>query len=217
MTPSGFRALNFTRRDENDMTATARELLNNLRERRSVRRFSSEAIPLDAVRLAIETAAQAPSGANRQPWSFVLVTRPEVKARLRQSAEEGERAFYGNPASRNWVNDLEHLGTDADKAFIEEAPALIAVFAQSVGDEGEQHYYVKESVGIACGFLVAALHLIGLATLTYTPSKMRFLGELLDRPANERPYLLIPVGYPAEGCEVPDIARKGRAEFLTEM
>jgi nitroreductase len=180
-----------------------------------VRDFSDEPIPDDVVERCIETAAQAPSGANKQPWTFVLVTDPAIKSEIRAAAEAEERAFYAGRAPPRWLADLEPLGTDADKPFLEEAPVLIVVFAQRRGASAdERHYYVSESVGIACGFLLAALHDAGLAALTHTPSPMAFLAEILERPATERAYLLIPVGYPAAGCQVPRIERKSLAEVL---
>ncbi len=211
------RPLEFRRRSEAESRARADALFDDLRRRRSVREFSPDPIPLDVVRRCIETAAQAPSGANKQPWTFVLVTDPAVKSRIREAAEEEERAFYAGRAGDRWLDDLAPLGTDEHKPFLEIAPALIVVFAQLHGGTKQaRHYYVQESVGIATGFLLAALHHAGFATLTHTPSPMRFLGDILDRPRHERAYLLIPVGYPAAGCEVPDIDRKARAEVLIE-
>jgi iodotyrosine deiodinase len=171
---------------------------------------------MDVVRTAIASAAQAPSGANKQPWTFVLVTDPAVKQAIRKAAEKEESAFYESRASTEWLDDLAPLGTDEKKPFLEEAPALIVVFAQSAGSHGAKHYYVKESVGIACGFLLASLHMAGLATLTHTPSPMNFLAEVLERPPNERAFLLIPVGYPQTDCNVPDIRRKESADYLIE-
>jgi len=208
--------LEFRRLPESKMRAQVQQLFEQLAQRRTVRHFSPEPIPLEVVRQAIHVAAQAPSGANKQPWTFVLVTDPELKRRIREGAEAEERAFYGGRASREWLEDLAALGTDADKPFLEIAPALIAVFAQSRSAGGRKHYYVKESVGIACGMLLATLHLAGLATLTHTPSPMEFLGKILGRPSYEKPFLLIPVGYPAHGCQVPDLNRKRLEEVLVE-
>lgn len=176
---------------------------------------SSEPVPRDVLVRCIHAAATAPSGANKQPWTFVLITDPTCKRRIREAAEQEEREFYGSRAPKRWLDDLAALGTDAEKPFLEIAPALIVVFAQKHGAEAdERHYYVSESVGIAVGILLAALQHVGLATLTHTPSPMGFLGEVLGRPANERAYVVIPVGYPADGCQVPDIARKPLSEVL---
>jgi len=211
------RPLAFTRRPPAEMSARARAFCEELRARRSVRDFSDEPVPRGVLSACVEAAAQAPSGANKQPWTFVLVTDPELKARIRAAAEEEEAAFYGGRAPERWLEDLAPLGTDADKPFLTTAPALIVVFAQRHGaSPDERHYYVNESVGIAVGFLLAALHHAGLATLTHTPSPMGFLAGILGRPANERAYLLIPVGFPAPGCQVPDIQRKPLDEVLLE-
>ncbi|MCK6538337.1 MAG: nitroreductase family protein [Polyangiaceae bacterium] len=210
--------LEFSRISEAEMRARAEAFLERMRTRRSVRSFSPEPIPLDVVKTAIAAAATAPSGANKQPWTFVLVTDPVTKRAIRQAAEAEERAFYGGRAPERWLRDLEPLGTNADKPFLETAPCLIVVFAQRHGaSDEERHYYVQESVGIAAGFLIAALHDAGLATLTHTPSPMAFLGEVLGRPKHERAFLLMPVGYPAAGCEVPGITRKSMAEVLVEV
>lgn len=193
------------------MMADARQFLDVALERRSVRAFSPEPVPQQVIDLAIEAASSAPSGANMQPWTFVVVRDPETKRRIREAAEEEERINYSGRMSPEWVKALAPLGTDWRKEFLETAPLLIVVFRQDYHvEDGERikHYYVTESVGIATGFLLAALNWAGLATLTHTPSPMGFLGEILERPAWERPFLLIPTGYPAEGCEVPDIARK---------
>lgn len=209
--------LSFQRLEPSRMQTRIDELLEGARTRRTVRHFSSDPIPLDVVRRAIQVAAQAPSGANKQPWTFVLVTDAETKKRIRAGAEEEERQFYGGRAPDDWLHDLEPLGTDANKPFLEEAPALIAVFAQSKADDGSKHYYVQESVGLASGMLLLGLHLAGLATLTHTPSPMGFLREILGRPQNERPFLLIPVGYPAKDCQVPAIERKPLSAVLVEV
>ncbi len=208
----GFVPLSFRRYPEEEMRERARSLDGELQRRRSVRHFSSEPVPLDVVDRCIETAGSAPSGAHKQPWTFVVVTDPELKRAIRVAAEEEERENYSGRMNPEWIEDLEPLGTDANKPFLEEAPALIVVLRQAWGGEedGErrQHYYTHESVGLASGFLLAALHHAGLATLTHTPSPMGFLAKVLGRPSSEKPFLLIPVGYPAEGCEVPDLVRK---------
>lgn len=182
-----------------------------MRSRRSVRQFSPRPVPQKAIESIIETATLAPSGANRQPWRFVAVQDAELKRQIREGAEAEEREFYAGRAGETWLEDLSHLGTDADKGFLEVAPWLIVVFRLSVGDDGSKVYYAEESVGIATGMLLAAAHHAGLATLTHTPSPMRFLSELLKRPANERPYMLIPVGYRADDCRVPAAAMERRA------
>lgn len=209
-------SLTFERSSAAEMRDRAEAFRDQLADRRSVRHFSTDAIPLDVVRTVISTAARAPSGANKQPWTFALVTDPTIKKAIRLAAEEEEQAFYGGRAPEAWLADLAPLGTDASKPFLEDAPALIVLFAQATAADGSKHYYVKESVGIAAGFLIAGLHLAGLATLTHTPSPMGFLGTILGRPAHEKAYLLLPVGYPADGCEVPVIRRKPLDEVLIE-
>ena len=212
------RRLNFTRLTGKESLDCAVAFRDKLRQRRSVREFSDEPISLDALRACIEAAASAPSGANKQPWSFVLVTDPSVKSKIRQAAEAQELSFYGGRAGDRWLADLHPLGTDASKPFLETAPALIVVFAlRSGAEKDDRHYYVSESVGIAAGILIAGLHLSGFATLTHTPAPMGFLREILGRSANERPFLLIPVGLPVEGCTVPDISRKPLDEVLVQV
>lgn len=209
--------LDFERATEETMRQEATTHLAAMTRRRSVRFFSDAPVPLDVVRSCIDTAAQAPSGANKQPWTFALVTDPETKRRIREAAEEEERTFYGGRAPDTWLDDLAPLGTHADKPFLETAPALVVVFAQRYGsNKADRHYYVSESVGIACGFLITALHRAGLATLTHTPSPMGFLSEILGRPDNERAYLLLPIGYPTDDCVVPAIDRKPRESYLVE-
>jgi iodotyrosine deiodinase len=188
-----------------------------MRERRSVRAFSSEPVPVELVENAIATAGTAPSGAHQQPWTFVVVSDPELKRRMRVAAEEEERRGYEGRMSDEWLQALARLGTDWRKPHIQDAPYVIVVFEQAYGlAEGRKvkHYYVRESVGIAVGLLLASLHLAGLATLTHTPSPMGFLARLLGRPENERAYVLIPVGYPAGGAVVPDLERKPLDEIL---
>ncbi len=213
--------LDFARLPADDMRRRADDFLRTMQRRRSVREFSDAPIPLDVVRQAILAAGAAPSGAHMQPWTFVLVTDPAKKREIRLAAEAEERETYDHRMSDEWRAALAPLGTDWEKPFIERAPALVVVFRQDWGTHPDgarrKHYYVQESCGIAVGFLIAALHHAGLATLTHTPSPMGFLARILGRPDNERPYLLLPVGYPAEGCRVPDLARKDLGEILVEF
>jgi iodotyrosine deiodinase len=204
-----------------EMLAAAREFLEMIRKRRTVRDFSPEPIPDGVLELAIEAANLAPSGANMQPWKFVVVKDPALKKRIRLAAEEEEFENYNGRMPDEWLRALAPLQTDWHKEFLEIAPALIVVFKEDYGIDPEDghhvaHYYVNESVGIACGFLLAALNAAGLATLTHTPSPMGFLRELLGRPKNEKAYVLIPVGYRAEGCRVPDIPKKTLGEVMIE-
>ncbi len=202
-----------------EMRERAREFAAELRRRRSVRDFSDRPVPRDVIEECLVAAASAPSGANRQPWHFVVVSDPGVKRRLREAAESEERAFYSGRAPREWLDALAPLGTDADKPFLERAPYLIIVFAQSFGRGPEgakiKNYYVSESVGIATGMLLTALHHAGLVALTHTPSPMKFLGEILGRPEEERPFLILVVGYPDEGARVPVIEKKRLEEIVT--
>lgn len=195
-----------------DMQARARDFAADLHRRRTVRDFSSRPIPEGVLDDCIRAAGSAPSGANLQPWHFVVITDASVKARIRAAAEAEEREFYSTRATPEWIAALEPLGTDANKPFLETAPALIAIFAEAYGEHADgtrvKHYYATESVGIATGLLIATLHHAGLVSLTHTPSPMGFLNEILGRPTRERPFLLLVVGYPAEGAAVPDIARK---------
>lgn len=204
-----------------EMRARSEEFFEFMARRHSTRDFADRPIPLDVIDRCLETAGRAPSGANLQPWHFVVVTSPEIKRQIRLAAEEEERAFYEGRASEEWLEALAPLGTDPDKSFIERAGCLIVIFAQSFGvrEDGSKikHYYVPESVGIATGFLIAALHNVGLACLTHTPSPMGFLGEILGRPKNERAYVNLVVGYPAEDATVPVHAtqKKALAEFVS--
>ncbi len=187
--------------------------------RRSVRQFSNRPIPRDIIEDCLRAAGSAPSGANKQPWHFAVVSDPAVKRKIRDAAEAEELEFYGERAPDEWLEALEPLGTDEHKPFLESSPYLIAIFAESygLGPEGDKikNYYVQESVGIATGVLITAVHNAGLVSLTHTPSPMGFLNEILGRPENERPFLLLVVGYPAEDALVPDIPRKHLAEIST--
>lgn len=195
-----------------EMRNRARAFYEDLRRRRTVRDFSDRDIPSDIVEDCIRAAGTAPSGAHMQPWHFVVVREPGIKRRIRVAAEAEEREFYANRAPPEWLAALERLGTDSDKAFLETAPCLIAIFAKRYGvdERGDRykHYYVQESVGIATGMLITALHHAGLVTLTHTPSPMNFLSSILERPENERPFLLLVAGYPAPGARVPDLDRQ---------
>jgi len=196
---------------EEAMSAKAESFYHRLKTRRTIRGFSPDPIPDSVLRQAILAAGTAPNGANLQPWHFAVVKSPALKREIRLAAEEEERAFYGGRAPDEWLETLAPLGTDADKPFLETAPALIAIFTKSkvTGEDGElkKTYYPKESVGIATGFLIAALHEAGLGTLTHTPSPMQFLNKILKRPAEEKPFLLLVVGYPSPDCTVPAIEK----------
>jgi len=210
--------LAFERLSVEQMHARGRELLADLGRRRSVREFAPDPVPRALIELAIATAGTAPSGANRQPWHFVAVADPVVKAEIRRAAEAEERAFYeGGRATPEWLTALAPLGTSWQKPFLETAPWLVAVFKQIAAREADgaagPNYYVSESVGIACGLFIAAIHRMGLATLTHTPQPMRFLSRILERPDTERPYILFPIGYPQPDCRVPAIGRKSLAEI----
>ena len=187
--------------------------------RRTVREFSDRPVPRDIIETALRAAGTAPSGANLQPWHFVVVSGAETKQKIRVAAEVEEREFYEHRASTEWLEALRPLGTDSDKPFLETAPYLIAVFLQKFGElpDGRKvkHYYPVESTGIATGILITALHEAGLATLTHTPSPMKFLNEILGRPKSERPFLLLVVGYPADDAVVPDIERKSLEDFTS--
>lgn len=206
-----FKNLQYQKPNEKDMVSRASDFYKMMQTRRSVRHFSKQNIPLKVIESIINTAATAPSGANKQPWKFVIIKDPNIKKQIRLAAEKEEREFYESRAPQTWLNDLEVLGTDWHKEFLEDAPYLIVVFKELYSDEKNdrgKHYYINESVGIACGILIAAIHNAGLVTLTHTPSPMGFLSSILKRPKNEKPFLLLPVGYPAKDAKVPNIARK---------
>ncbi len=220
-----FVRLQFEHLGEAEQRQRAAEFEQRLRGRRTVRHFSSRPVPRELIETAIRIAGRAPSGANQQPWTFVLVSNPDSKRQIRIAAEAEEKESYERRMPDEWLQALAPLGTDWHKDFLETVPYLIVVFRQDYGITREpggiehkvKHYYVQESVGIACGFLIAALHWMGLATLTHTPSPMGFLAKILNRPANEKPYLLLPVGYPADDAEVPDIPKKPLDEILVAV
>ena len=203
---------------EREQSRRSHAFLEAMRRRRSVRAFSRAPVPYELIESAVAAAGTAPSGAHQQPWTFVVVSDPEIKQRIRAAAEEEERRSYESRMPDEWLEALRPLGTDWRKPHIEDAPFLIVVFEQAYGlrEDGSRvkHYYVRESVGIAVGFLLASLEHAGLATLTHTPSPMGFVRAILERPENERPYVLIPVGYPADGCMVPDLVRKPLDKIL---
>lgn len=211
----------FIDRDVKEMQARARAFFDDIKRRHTVREFAGDPVPQEVIETCIAAAGRAPSGANHQPWHFCLVGDKAVKKEIRLAAEEEERAFYDGRAGAEWLEALDPIGTDANKAFLEIAPWLIAVFAQRRGgvEAGmdKKNYYINESVGIACGFLLAALHQAGLATLTHTPKPMTFLNEKLARPSSEKPYLLIVAGKPAANAMIPDHAliKKPLKDILT--
>lgn len=209
----GHVPLEFESVSPEESAARADAFYREMDRRRSVRDFSDRPVPRHLIERAIQTASTAPSGAHMQPWTWVAVSDPDLKRRIREAAEAEEREGYGGRMSDEWLDALAPLGTDWRKPFLETAPWTVVLFAQRYGVTGagekRKHYYVQESCGIAAGLFIAAVHRMGLATLTHTPSPMRFLGELLERPPNEAATILFPVGYPAEGATVPDLQRKG--------
>lgn len=219
MTSPRFVPLHYREYPVAEMQQRAADFYDEMRRRRSVRDFADRAVPREIIEDCVRAAGTAPNGANLQPWHFAVVSDPAVKQRIREGAEAEEREFYARRASDEWKEALTPLGTDANKPFLEIAPYLIVIFAKpyDLAPDGQKtkHYYVSESVGIATGFLIAALHHAGLATLTHTPSPMGFLNEILDRPAHERPYLVLVVGYPAENVQVPAIHKKPLDEIAT--
>lgn len=202
-----------------EMRKRLNDFYTDVNRRRTVREFSDRPVPRDIIETALRAANTAPSGANLQPWHFAVVSGAETKRKIRQAAEVEEREFYTHRASEEWLAALEPLGTDDNKPFLEMAPYLIAVFLQKFGElpDGRKvkHYYPSESTGLATGILITALHMAGLATLTHTPSPMKFLNEILGRPKSERPFLLLVAGYPADDARVPDIKRKPLEDFTS--
>jgi len=216
----GFKSYHTERFSNDEMRSRAEALYEKMDSRRSVRHFSTDEVPLDVVRKCIHIAGTAPSGAHKQPWTFCLVTDPEIRSKIRLAAESEEHKNYHGRMSEEWMDDLKPFGTDHFKPFIENAPGLIIVFKHVYGkaiDGKTTNYYVNESVGIAVGMLLTAFHEVGLVALTHTPSPMSFLAEILERPENERAYLNIPFGFPSNDCEVPDIDRKKLEEIIVEF
>jgi nitroreductase len=220
-----FIPLEFERLEPDEQARRVKDFYELMNGRRSVRSFSSEPVPFELIETAIRTAGTAPSGAHKQPWRFVVVSDPEVKRRIREAAEKEEKESYERRMPEEWKEALAPLGTDWRKEFLETAPYLIVVFRLDYSlrqaEDGStvkiKHYYVQETVGIAVGMLIAALHHGGLATLTHTPSPMKFLREILNRPRNETPFVLLPVGYPSEGATVPKLERKAIEEILVRV
>ena len=221
-----YHKLDFDYLHPDQQLVASKAFMNHMLKRRTVRDFSSEPVPIELIENAIRVAGSAPSGANQQPWTFVVVSDAELKQKIRVAAEAEEKESYERRMSQEWLDALAHLGTDWHKPHIEDAPYLIVVFRKPYEieidpDSGEEkrikHYYSEESVGIAVGFLLTALHLSGLATLTHTPSPMKFLGELLGRPSYERAFVLIPVGYPQEDAQVPLITKKSLDEIMIRL
>ena len=211
----------YCKHPEAEMKRRAFDFYAEMMRRRTVRNFSDQPVDRSIIENCLRTASSAPSGANQQPWRFIVVSDQAVKRQIREAAEKIEREFYSKEATKKWVNALEHLGTAPSKPFLENAPYLIAIFSQRYGysanGEKAQHYYVSESVGIATGMLITALHHAGLVSLTYTPINMRFLNKILSRPSNEKPFMILVVGYPAEDALVPAIQKKSLediAEFV---
>jgi iodotyrosine deiodinase len=216
MNSDTFIPLNFVSPDKESLVRQSSSFYQQMNERRSVRHFSKQEVPREVIENIIKTAGSAPSGANKQPWFFVAVRNKEIKKSIREAAEKEEKEFYESRATEEWLKDLEPIGTNWEKPFLDVAPWIIVVFKRlyDQSEEGRtKNYYVQESVGLACGFLIAAIHNAGLATLTHTPSPMNFLADILGRPANEKPFLLLPVGYAAKDATVPNIKRKSIDEI----
>lgn len=219
MSPTFVPHTEYQARPVDEMKRRAAEFYADVRRRRTVREFADRPVPRDVIENCLRAAGTAPSGANMQPWHFVVVQDPALKQRIRAAAEQEEHEFYHHKAPPEWLDALASLGTDEHKPFLETAPYLIVIFAQDYGVLADgrkiKHYYARESVGIATGILITAVHNAGLVSLTHTPSPMGFLNGLLGRPANERPYMILVVGYPAEGVRVPVITKKGLQEMAT--
>ena len=214
-----FKKLQFQKITFEEMDYNSNQFFQKVSSRRSVRDFSRDDFPIDIIKNCIKSASTAPSGANKQPWHFVIVKDPKIKRKIRKAAEIEEKEFYGGRAPKEWLDDLNQFGTDWNKPFLEEAPYLIVVFSKKfdINDDGTntKNYYVSESVGIASGLLLTALHNAGLVTLTHTPSPMAFLSDILNRPPSDKPYLIIPVGFPSENAEVPNNKKKTFKEICT--
>lgn len=210
---------NYTEHPPQEMLERATAFYEMIKSRRTVREFSERPVDQKIIEQCLLAAGTAPNGANKQPWHFAVISDQEIKSKIREAAEEEEREFYHRRAPEDWLEDLHPFGTDEHKPFLEKAPYLIGIFAQSyhLGESGEKekHYYVKESVGIATGMLITALHNAGLATLTHTPSPMGFLNEIMQRPSHEKAFLLLVVGYPEDGVQVPDITKKPLKEIAS--
>ncbi len=222
MSHSGqFIKLDFEHLTPEEQKQQSEEFLSRMKTRRTVRDYSRKPVPFELIQNAIAAAGTAPSGANQQPWTFVVVSNPELKKKIRDAAEAEEKESYENRMSDEWLEALAPLGTDWHKPHLEDAPYLIVIFreAYGLGENGKKikHYYVDESVGIATGMLITSLHLAGLATLTHTPSPMKFLQEILQRPENERATMILTVGYPADDAEVPDISKKSLDKILVHF
>jgi len=214
------KKLQYTPPSEDDMARASGDFLTFMRQRRTVREFSNRDIPIEVVKNIVSTAASAPSGANKEPWHFTIVKDPGVKRKIRIGAEIEEKAFYKQKAPESWLSDLNKFGTDWHKEFLEDAPYLIIVFKQIYDlNDGKKYknYYVNESVGIACGFLLTAVHRAGLVALTHTPSPMGFLEKICERPQNERAFLLVPIGYPLKDALVPDLQKKQYADYANKI
>ncbi|CAN5683490.1 nitroreductase family protein [soil metagenome] len=218
----GFRPLEFERLPAEESIARSHRFYDLMRRRRTVREFSPDPVPMEVIENAIRVAGTSPSGANQQPWRYVVVGDPEIKRRIREAAEAEEKESYEHRMSQEWLDALEPLGTDWNKPHLTDAPYLIVCFRLDYGLETDaegnevrvKHYYPGESMGISVGMLITALHNAGLATLTHTPSPMKFLNEILERPRNERPFIVLPVGYPSEDCQVPNITKKPLDEIM---